>query len=121
MKHFNLFLVSFFLALLIITISCISKREKISIITGDNRLFPGNYNLKLIINPEGNRNPGDRILIRLKDDSGKTINVQEQFDVSNSSVTVPFEIDKSLLHISLKTEGKKVKLSGFLIAKADSK
>ncbi len=81
----------------------------------DNRLFPGEYKLKLNINGIGGENAKGKIDVTLKSDSQEKAIHQQTYEINNATVIVPFEINHSLLHLSMKSMDKDIRISGFTI------
>ena len=80
----------------------------------DSRLFPGRYRLRFNSNHASSTKM--KIALELRNDSGNLLNKSQQVYKVNEPVV--FEIDHSLLHLSIKALNDTIELSGFLIEKS---
>jgi hypothetical protein len=81
----------------------------------DNRLFPGKYNLVFRLSENVSERAAGNIEVTLRNDSDEMLNRQEAYRIQDSAILVPFEIGRSLLHISIKSPDHEIKISGFKV------
>ena len=86
----------------------------------DNRFTSGKYLLELKTANIPGIDLNASVNIELRNDLGELLNPKQQiFQVRDSMILVPFQMDRSLLNISLKSISGSVGMSSFLINKTD--
>lgn len=82
----------------------------------NNKLRKGKYVLVLRTSQKEGNSKHKKIKVELRNESAVLLNADKTtFQVKNNEVQVPFEIDNSLLNISLKTVDSTIELEGFSI------
>jgi len=82
----------------------------------DHKLIAGKYRWVLEANPLSNNRDGSEIIVELTNDANEVLNKnQSTFTLKNNKIIVPFEINHSLLNISIKAVESSIDLAGFKI------
>lgn len=82
----------------------------------NNKFKEDEYMLTLEVNPLGGNNEGKKIKVELTNDNDEVLNKDKTiFKVKNNQVRVPFDINNSLLNISMKAVDSSIELDGFSV------